>query len=105
MIDILSEIKIPKYYSIIVDSTPDIPHIDQFVFVFRYVLAGGSPVEIFFMFIDNVGHKSKELADNIIEVLNNNKIPIEDCRGQSYDNATNMSGHYSGLHTKIKKKY
>lgn len=55
------------------------------------------------MFIDNVGHKSKELADNIIEVLYNNKIPIEDCRDQSYDNATNMSGHYSGLHTRIKK--
>ncbi|KAE9522916.1 hypothetical protein AGLY_016727 [Aphis glycines] len=85
-----------------VDSTPDIAHIDQLIFMFRYVLPSGSPVERFFMFIDNIGHKSKELADTIIEVLKNNEIPIEDCRGQSYDNATNMSGHYSGLQTRIK---
>ncbi|GBP11401.1 hypothetical protein EVAR_92913_1 [Eumeta japonica] len=31
-------------------------------------------------------------------------IPIKDCRGQSYDNASNMSGKYSGLQTRIKEK-
>lgn len=55
------------------------------------------------MFIENVSHKPKELIDTVIEVLNNEKIPIYDCRGQSYDNATNMSGHYGGLQTRIKK--
>lgn len=57
--NILSEIKIGKYYSIIVGSTPDIAHIDQLVLVFRYVLLSGSTVERFFMFIYNVGYKSK----------------------------------------------
>lgn len=34
---ILAELKRGKYYSIIVDSTPDIAHVDQLVFAVRYV--------------------------------------------------------------------
>ncbi|KAJ8970553.1 hypothetical protein NQ314_001169 [Rhamnusium bicolor] len=31
-------------------------------------------------------------------------IPIKDCRGQSYDYASNKSGKYTGLQAKIKEK-
>jgi len=34
---ILSELKVDKYYSISVDSTPDLSHIDQMTFIIRYV--------------------------------------------------------------------
>ncbi|KAB0790847.1 hypothetical protein PPYR_14870, partial [Photinus pyralis] len=30
--------------------------------------------------------------------------PIQDCRGQTYDNASNMSGRYSGLQARLKEK-
>ncbi|KAE9521362.1 hypothetical protein AGLY_018242 [Aphis glycines] len=66
--EILNQIKIAKYYSIIVDSTPDIAHIDQLCFVIRYVLDEGSPVERFLIFFENSGHKSKELAETVLEV-------------------------------------
>ncbi|GBP20894.1 hypothetical protein EVAR_80713_1 [Eumeta japonica] len=43
-------------------------------------------------------------AETILNFLEIHDIPIKDCRGQSYDNASNMSGNYSGLQTRIKEK-
>ncbi|XP_050064590.1 zinc finger MYM-type protein 1-like [Aphis gossypii] len=91
------------YLSIIVDSTPDISHTDQLAFIFRYVSNNGEPVERFLKFLANSGHKSKDLADAVFMVLEENEIDINNCRGQSYDNASNMSGVYSGLQARIKE--
>ena len=43
---ILNELKIAKYYSFSVDSTPDITHMDQLTFTLRYVMINGYPIEI-----------------------------------------------------------
>ncbi|KAL4144135.1 hypothetical protein QTP88_006361 [Uroleucon formosanum] len=99
---ILLELKNAKYYSIIIDSTPDVSHNDQLCFVIRHCLDNGTPIERFLLFIENVSHKSKELTETVLDILSLNDIPISNCRGQSYDNARNMSGHYSGLQAKIK---
>ncbi|XP_025424288.1 zinc finger MYM-type protein 1-like [Sipha flava] len=99
---ILKELKAAKYYSLIVDSTPDIANIDQLVIALRYVLPSGVPAERFLIFIPNSGHKSKEMSNVVMDFLNSHNIPIENCRGQSYDNARNMSGQYSGLQSRIK---
>jgi len=93
---IIEEIKHAKYYSIIIDSTPDIAHIDQLVFAIRYVKLNGVPVERFLLFIANVAHKSKDMAETVLNLLSEYEIPIEYCRSQSYDNAANMSGQYTG---------
>lgn len=55
-------------------------------------------------FLPNTDHKSEELAAAVTEILETHKIDIKDCRGQSYDNASNMARAYSGLHAKIKQK-
>jgi len=93
---IVNEIKNAKYFSIIVDSTPNISHTDQLVFIFKYVANNGESVERFLQ-LANPGHKSKDLADAVFMVLGENEIDINNCRGQSYDNTSNMSGIYSGL--------
>ncbi|XP_025414632.1 uncharacterized protein LOC112686517 [Sipha flava] len=61
---------------------PDVTHIDQLSFIIRYVLPIGEPVERFIGFIDDAGHKAES--------------------SQSYDNAKNMSGIYSGVQVRIK---
>lgn len=97
---IIKQLKSAKYYSITVDSTPDVSHVDQLALVLRYVL-GGVPVERFVTFVPNPGHKSEELANTVFSLLEKYSISIGNCRGQSYDNAYNMSGCYSGLQARI----
>jgi len=56
----------------------------------------GEPVERFLQFIANTGHKSEDMADTILMALGANELDVKNCRGQSYDNASNMSGMPSG---------
>ena len=61
---IIEEIKTAKYYSISVDSTPDISHSDKLCLIFRYVL-DSQPVERFVQFIEMKGHGAAELEHSI----------------------------------------
>lgn len=101
--EIISELKKSKYYSISVDSTPDITHTDQLTFIVRYVTDTNVSVERFLTFVENCGHKSADMEKCVLDILVENQINIEDCRGQSYDNASNMAGVYSGLQARIKQ--
>ncbi|XP_075232451.1 zinc finger MYM-type protein 1-like [Lycorma delicatula] len=101
---VISEAKLGKYFSLIVDSTPDISYVDQLSFNLRYVKPDGVPVERFLQFIENPGHKAEALAAAVFTTLDTLELNIADCRGQSYDNAYNMSGQYSGLQARIKKE-
>jgi len=97
---IVTRIKISKYYSISLDSTLDEGHVDQLTVVFRF-MEGSKPVERFLKFLPNQGHKAQDMFNSIMKVLENNGIEINNCRGQSYDNASAMSGKYNGLQNKI----
>ncbi|KAL4091677.1 hypothetical protein QTP88_026330 [Uroleucon formosanum] len=66
---ILKELKAAKYYSLIVDSTPDIANVDQLVIALRYVLPSGVPAERFLIFIPNSGHKSEEMSNVVMYFL------------------------------------
>lgn len=103
MEEIVKQVKESKYFSISVDSTPDVTHTDQLTLIIRYCLLG-KPQERFVKFIDNVGHKSGNMHKSIINTFIELNLNLKDCRGQSYDNASNMSGAYNGLQAKIKEK-
>ncbi|XP_008551180.1 zinc finger MYM-type protein 1-like [Microplitis demolitor] len=66
---IVQEVKSAKYYAIIVDSTPNISHVDQLSFVLRYVKKYGTPIERFLMFIENSGHKGEDLLVAVLLAL------------------------------------
>ncbi|XP_050061579.1 uncharacterized protein LOC126551671 [Aphis gossypii] len=72
-----------NYLSSTIYSTPDEGHIDQLTLIFRYI-EKDTPVERFLVFMPNQGHKAQDI-------------------GQSYDNASAMSGKYNGLQSKILK--
>lgn len=97
---ILEELQAARYYSISVDSTPDISHTDQLAFCIRYVKGEGA-VERFLQFIPIKQHKSEYLCEIVLSFLRTYGIDIMNCRGQSYDNANNMSGSYTGLQRRI----
>lgn len=96
------ELKAAKYYSIVVDSTPDVSHCDQLAFIIRYI-KNNQPIERFVKYIPAVGHKAVDMELACINTINELNISITYCRGQSYDNAANMSGKYAGLQAKIKE--
>ncbi|CAH1103040.1 unnamed protein product [Psylliodes chrysocephalus] len=98
------EIRRAKYFSLIINSTPDIAHVDQLTFVIRYVSETGEPCERFLKFLPSVGHKAEEMFAAIASELKTLGLNIQDCRGQSYDNAANMSGIYNGLQAKIQRQ-
>ena len=95
-----AEIKKAKYYSISID-TPDIAHIDQLSIVIRYVRIDGQPVERFLAFIDIEKHEGKYLFETLKSFIDECGIKLEDCRGQTCDNASNMSGTYSGVQARF----
>ena len=98
--ELVIRVKTAKYFSITVDSSEDFSHVDQLTVVLRY-LEGTNPVERFFTFLDSTGHKEIEMANALISYLNLIGLDILDCRGQSYDNASNMSGRYQGMQSRI----
>lgn len=100
---LVSEIQTSKYFAMIVDSTPDVSHVDQLTIVLRYVDQTGLAVERFMEFLENTGHKGKEMETEVTDCLKTRSINIMDCRGQSYDNAKNMSGKFKGLQRRIKE--
>ena len=100
---ILADIKEAKYFAVILDATPDKAHRDQFSFVIRYSLEG-KVYERFIAFLQISNHAGKSMAEEVFSFMQKHDIDIELCRGQSYDNASNMTVIYQGLQTQIRKK-
>ena len=98
--EIISRIKKSRYYSISLDSTPDEGHVDQLTLICRFI-ERDIPVERFLTYIPNQGHKAQEMFDGLMNFLQKHDIDIKNCRGQSYDNASAMSGKYNGLQSKV----
>ena len=97
---IVSELNSSKNFSISFDSSPDISHVDQLTCVVRYVLPDG-PMERFLSFINMSNHSGKQLAKNLLDFLKDKGIDIANCKGQLYDNASNMSCKYNGMQANI----
>ena len=86
-----------KYFSIILDCTPDMSHIEQINNVVRFVVLDQSAkkIEIREHFLDfcPVNNTTSEgLTSFLLAYLKNNHIAIENMRGQGYDNGANMKG-------------
>ena len=105
---ILHEVESAKYYSIIVDATPDSAHVEQTICILRYIhLNADLDIfelhERFLAFVDCNKKTGKDIAQLIIDTLKKHSIPLMNCRGQGYDNGSNMSGSYKGAQAIIMK--
>ena len=103
---ILEEIKAAKYFSILLDSTPDVSHIDQMALIVRYIKVNSSEVQIkesFLNFFSLHRKNADEIIKFILAEVQQNSLDIMMCRGQAYDNASNMTGIRSGVQCRIKQ--
>ena len=85
---IVDEVKSSRYFSLSVDSTPDLSHIDQLSVVLRY-LNDGQPIERFLTFLEMKtmkSHTGEEMANQVLQYLREAcSLDFSKCRGQSYD--------------------
>lgn len=104
---ILKERKNSIYFSVICDATPDAAHIEQNVLILRYVKKEEESrkwtvEERFIEFFDLTQKTGLEIAEEILKRLQyHHNIDMSDCRGQSFDNASNMSGKTKGVQARL----
>lgn len=102
---IVQEIKAAKWFSILLDETPDTSNQEQLTVIIRYVKFGDEVTieERFLRFLNIEGTTSGEAIFKLVKAFLVEKgIDIMDCRGQGYDNGANMSGKYKGVQARFK---
>lgn len=84
--EMVSDIKQAKYFSVILDCTPDISHTEQLSVVICVVsLTEEKPCikEHLMFFLEAEESTGLHLASLVIKRLEELKVPFEDCRGQA----------------------
>lgn len=54
--------------------------------------------------MSKIGHEAVDMEEAIMKTLNYSELEMNNCRGQSFDNTSNMSGIHSGLQQRIKER-
>lgn len=76
---IINDIKEAKYYALIIDSTPDVSHVDQLTVVIRYVLPNDIQ-EIFLAFLPITSHTGEYHEEAVVAYLKDINIDIMNYR-------------------------
>ena len=103
---VVTEIKQSKYYSVILNCTPDVSHQEQMSVIIRTVKMDKAPEikEHFMGFLVASETTGLGLSSLILKKLMELNIPFDDCRGQSYDNGANMKGRNKGVQARLLEK-
>jgi len=97
---ILEDVRRAKYFSTLIDSTPDSSKKEQISQIVRYVQCTKDGCIVKESFIDFIASEEKTgigLSNVVIQKLKRDDLEIQDCRGQGYDNGANMAGAYNGV--------
>ncbi|XP_075091514.1 uncharacterized protein LOC142171720 [Nicotiana tabacum] len=101
---IIKKIIEAKYFSIILDCTPDTSHQEQMYFILRSVDISATPIKIneyFLEFLKVDDTSEKGLFEVIIDEIKNIGLDIDNLRGQGYDNGSNMKEKHQGVQKRL----
>lgn len=101
----LSSLRDAKYYSLILDCTPDVSHKEQMSLILRYVKCKPCDSivieESFFGFISLDETTGEGLTKSFMCKAKELELDISNMRGQAYDNGANMKGSNRGVQARI----
>ena len=99
--NLLSRIRAARWYSLMADETRDISNIEQLCMVIRWVDVDYEIHEDFIGMVYVPDITSPTLTKAIKDVLICCILPLDHCRGQAYDGASNMMGRLTGVAKQI----
>ena len=101
---IVSKVKVAKYFSILADEATDCAKIEQMFLVIPFVDRSSNIREGFLGFVQcRLDLSGEALANTICNTLRELDVPLDFCRGQGYVGASNMAGRLSGAAARIKQ--
>ncbi|XP_073523301.1 zinc finger MYM-type protein 1-like isoform X1 [Phyllobates terribilis] len=100
-VKILDDVKTAKYFSIVLDCTSDVSHVEQMTIIVRFVSTSEDKKfeikEHFLGFIPVSDTTGGGLTAAVLNKFEELSLSVDNLRGQGYDNGSNMKGKNIGL--------